>query len=140
MHKLARSPQAARGRQEDAPAGARGPSGKLDRGNRTYICSVLVLDIVDYAKKPVAEQLSAKEQLTTRLLDAISGIAANDRIVLDTGDGLAVNFLGDPEDALLVAFLLLEGFASDRAKEPGMVIRIGLNLGLVRLVRCLNNE
>ena len=140
MRKLARSPQAARGRQEDAPAGARGPSGKLDRGNRTYICSVLVLDIVDYAKKPVAEQLSAKEQLTARLSDALSGIAANDRIVLDTGDGLAVNFLGHPEDALLVALHLLQSFAADRPRDPAMEIRIGVNLGPVRLVRGVNSE
>jgi len=140
MRKLARSPQAARGRREDAPAGARGPSSKLDRVNRTYICSVLVLDIVDYAKKPVAEQLSTKEQLTTRLSDALSGIAANDRIVLDTGDGLAVNFLGNAEDALFVALHLLQGLASARPQEPAMEIRIGLNLGPVRLVRGVNGE
>ena len=140
MRKLARSLQAARGRQDDAPAGTRGPSGKLDRGNRTYICSVLVLDIVDYAKKPVAEQLSAKEQLTARLSEAISGIAANDRIVLDTGDGLAVNFLGDPEDALLVALHLLQGLSSAPPPEPGMDVRIGVNLGPVRLVRAVNGE
>src|SRR5262245_14160268 len=140
MRKLARSPQAPRGRQDDAPAVARDPSGKLDRSHRTYICSVLVLDIVDYAKKPVAEQLSTKEQLTTRLSEAISGIAANDRIVLDTGDGLAVNFLGDPEDALLVALHLLQGFASAGQPESGKQIRIGLNLGPVRLVRGLNGE
>src|SRR5215813_7811708 len=139
MRKLARSPQTARGRQDDAPAGARGPSGKLDRANQTQICSVLVLDIVDFAKKPVAEQLSAKEQLATRLSDAISGIAANDRIVLDTGDGLAVNFLGDAEDALLVALHLLQGFASAPTR-PEMEIRIGVNLGPVRLVRGVNGE
>lgn len=140
MHKLARSSQAPRGRQDDAPAGGRRPSGKLDRANRAHICSVLVLDIVDYAKKPVAEQLRAKDQLNTRLSDAISSIAANDRIVLDTGDGLAVNFLGDPEDALLVALHLLQGFAAAGPRDPAMEIRIGVNLGPVRLVRGVNGE
>ena len=140
MRKLARSPQAPRERQEGAPTAARGPSGKLDRANRTQVCSVVVLDIVDYAKKPVAEQLGAKEQLTTRLSEAISGIAASDRIVLDTGDGLAVNFLGDPEDALLVALRLLQGFASAPSREPAIEIRIGVNLGPVRLVRGVNGE
>ena len=30
------------------------------RGNRTFICSVVFLDIVEYSRKPVAEQIQLK--------------------------------------------------------------------------------
>ena len=31
--------------------------------NRTFICSVVFLDMVEYSKKPVAEQIQLKERL-----------------------------------------------------------------------------
>src|SRR5215208_5900507 len=71
--------------------------------NRTLICSVLFLDIVEYSRKPVTEQIALKERLNALLSEALRGVAINDRIILDTGDGAAVSFIGDPEDALFVA-------------------------------------
>jgi class 3 adenylate cyclase len=104
------------------------------------ICSVLFLDIVEYSKKPVSEQLKIKEQFNAQISEAIRDIAVNDRIILDTGDGVAVNFLGDPEDALLVAMNLSQGFASAPEREPGVEVRIGVNLGPVRLLRDINGQ
>ena len=31
-----------------------------ERANRTFICSVLFLDIAEYSKKPVSEQIQLK--------------------------------------------------------------------------------
>jgi class 3 adenylate cyclase len=114
--------------------------GMLDRANRTFICTVLFLDIVEYSKKPVSEQLKIKEQFNTLISAAIEDIAVNDRIILDTGDGVAVNFLGDPEDALFVAMNLARAFASVSEGEPRVDVRIGINLGPVRLVRDINGQ
>lgn len=111
-----------------------------ERANRTFICSVLFLDIAEYSKKPVSEQIQLKDQFNSLIAAAIRDIAPNDRIILDTGDGVAVNFLGDPEDALFVAMSLREAFAPKADEPPRVPARIGINLGPVRLVRDLNGQ
>ena len=103
MQKLLRSRRADPGRNRDA-TGTRVAqlAGAPDRTNRTFVCAVLFLDIVDYSKKPVSEQLKIKERFTARIAEAIEDISVDHRIILDTGDGVAINFLDDPEDALFV--------------------------------------
>jgi len=111
-----------------------------ERANRTFICSVLFLDIAEYSKKPVSEQIQLKDQFNALIAESIRDIAPNDRIILDTGDGVAINFLGDPEDALFVAMSLRESFAPRPNEPPRLPARIGVNLGPVRLVRDLNGQ
>jgi hypothetical protein len=111
-----------------------------ERANRTFICSVLFLDIAEYSKKPVSEQIQLKDRFNALIAESIRDIAPNDRIILDTGDGVAVNFLGDPEDALFVAMSLREAFAPQASLPPRLPARIGINLGPVRLVRDLNSQ
>jgi PEGA domain len=111
-----------------------------ERANRTFICSVLFLDIVEYSKRPVSEQIQLKDRFNALIAEAIRDIAPDDRIILDTGDGVAVNFLGDPEDALFVAMSLREAFAPMSDAPPTLPARIGINLGPVRLVRDLNGQ
>ncbi len=110
-----------------------------ERANRTFICSVLFLDIAEYSRKPVSEQIQLKDRFNALIAESIRDIVPNDRIILDTGDGVAINFLGDPEDALFVAMSLRESFAP-KAGPPSLPARIGINLGPVRLVRDLNNQ
>src|SRR5215510_10972777 len=110
-------------------------SSTLNRADRTFMCTVLFIDIVEYSKKPVSQQLRVKELFNARLSDALREIAVNDRIILDTGDGAAINFLGDPEDALFVAISLAQAFALPaEGANPSVEVRIGINLGPVRLV------
>jgi len=111
-----------------------------ERASRTFICSVLFLDIVGYSRKPVAEQIRLKDRFNGLIASAIREISPADRIILDTGDGVAVSFLGDPEDALFVAMNLRDAFAPSADKPPEVPARIGLNLGPVRLVRDLNGR
>src|ERR1700704_718063 len=111
-----------------------------ERANRTVICSVLFLDIAEYSKKPVSEQIQLKDRFNSLIAESIRDIAPNDRIILDTGDGVAINFLGDPEDALFVAMTLRESFAPQTGTRPALPARIGINLGPVRLVRDLNSQ
>jgi len=110
--------------------------------NRTLLCSVLFLDIVGYTQYTVAEQIALKERFNAVLTDAIAGVATDDRIILDTGDGAAVSFLGDPEDTLFVGMSLRDAVASLEATggSPQLKIRVGVNLGPVRLVKDINGQ
>jgi class 3 adenylate cyclase len=112
-----------------------------DLQNRTLICSVLFIDIVEYSRKPVVEQIELKDRFNALISEALRGVAVNDRIILDTGDGAAISFIGDPEDALFVA----TGLRDDIAAHPEnadveLSTRMGINLGPVRLVRDINGQ
>ena len=108
--------------------------------NRTFICSVVFLDVVEYSRKPVAEQIFFKERLNSLLTEALANVAPNDRIILDTGDGAALSFLGDPEDALYVSLSLREALQKPQPPGPELKIRLGINLGPVRLVKDINGQ
>ena len=109
-----------------------------DSVNRTLVLSVVAVDLVGYSRKSVAEQMSLKDGFNQALLQAIRDISIDDRIILDTGDGVAMGFLGDPEDALYVAMFMHDAINRDSTGSPsgGMdsnAIRIGVNLGPVKL-------
>ncbi len=112
----------------------------LERASRTFICSVLFLDIVEYSRKPVAEQVELKDRFNRLITSAIEEIPSADRIVLDTGDGVAISFLGDPEDALFVAMSLRDVFGPEPDQPPDVPARIGINLGPVRMVKDVNGQ
>jgi len=104
-----------------------------ESSGRTVVCSVLFLDIVEYSKKSVAEQARLKQRSNELLSDALESVASRDRVILDTGDGAAIAFLGDPEDALFVALAI-------RDNGSDLPIRMGINLGPARLVKDLNDQ
>ena len=109
--------------------------------NRTLICSVLFIDIVEYSRKPVVEQIALKDRFNALLSSALRDVAVNDRIILDTGDGAAISFIGDPEDALFVAADLRDVIAKEsEAIDLELGTRMGVNLGPVRLVRDINGQ
>jgi len=118
----------------------------LDQANRTFICSVVFIDLVGYSKKPVTEQIRLKTSLTNNLSEAIKDIPVNDRIILDTGDGAAISFLGDPEDALFVTLqlremMLGEAMTATQVEASGEdAVRMGINLGPVKLVKDINGH
>lgn len=104
----------------------------MESSGRTLVCSVLFLDIVEYSKKSVAEQLSLKKSFNAVLSRALEAVATRDRVIVDTGDGAAIAFLGDPEDALFAALAFRE--------NADLPVRIGMNLGPVRLVKDINGQ
>jgi hypothetical protein len=98
---------------------------------RTLVCSILFLDIVDYSKRDVGEQVRLKNIFNLVMTSALGHVEPDERLVVDTGDGAAITFLGDPERALYVA---LEVF--DNVGE--LPVRMGINLGPVSLMKDLN--
>ncbi len=110
----------------------------IEQPSRTLVCSIVFLDIVEYSMKSVSEQMLLKQAFNKLLSSALENVVARDRVVLDTGDGAAITFLGDPEDALFVAMSLR---AAARAEATGAIaIRIGINLGPVRVVKDINGQ
>lgn len=134
----------------------------LDQGNRTFIGSVVFVDIVGYSKKSVSEQIVFKDRFTELLSDSLTDIPPEQRLILDTGDGAALSFLGDPEDALFVSMNLrdmvnradaaagnpqpsgieaVDAISADTSgASGGLPLRIGINLGPVKLVRDINGH
>ena len=128
----------------------------LDQGNRTFIGSVVFVDIVGYTKRSVSEQITLKDRFTSILADSLKDIALEQRIILDTGDGAAMSFLGDPEDALFVGMHMRDilqrtyadlGLPENAAQEDidigpqgALSVRIGINLGPVKLLRDINGH
>src|SRR5258708_17977186 len=105
---------------------------------RTLVCSVMFLDIVDYSKRSVGDQQHMKQTFTELLARALEPVPPRDFIVLDTGDGAAIAFLGDPEDALSAGIAVRKSIAS---LPPEMLsARMGINLGPVRLVWDINAQ
>src|SRR5688572_9484693 len=97
------------------------------------VCSVLFVDIVGYSRFTVAEQMELKRVCNDLIADALGPLGPSDRIISDAGDGAAVTFLGAPENALFVGLRTRDG-ADD------LPIRMGVNLGPVRITQDLNNQ
>jgi class 3 adenylate cyclase len=108
----------------------------LGSGNR--ICTVVFADIVQYSEESVSRQVEMKVAFGEILATALEHTPAADRIVLDTGDGAALCFLGDPEDALFTANSLRTGVVE--SPEHGLRLRLGINLGPVRVVSDINGH
>ena len=104
----------------------------MENSGRTLVCSVLFLDIVEYSKNSVDDQIKLKQSFNRTLSKALETVAARDRVILDTGDGAAIAFLGDPEDALFVALAIRD--------NTDLPVRMGVNLGPVRLVKDINGQ
>ena len=106
--------------------------------SRTLVCTVLFVDIVGYSQKPVSQQVAMKAHVNQLIADALAHVASTERILLDTGDGAALCFLGDPEDAMFAANSLRGAVLA--TPGPEVQLRLGINLGPVRLVKDVNGN
>jgi class 3 adenylate cyclase len=101
--------------------------------SRTLISSVLFLDIAGYSKFGVTDQIRLKQSFNELLSSALADLDARERVVIDTGDGAAVAFLGDPERALFAALAVF-----DNVRQ--LPVRMGINLGPVHVSRDINGQ
>jgi len=109
--------------------------------NRTWLCTVVFLDMAEYSKQSVAQQMAMKRRFNAQLAEAIAHVAVRDRIVLDTGDGAAICFMGDPEEALLVGLRLFHAFRDESKSELlPMLVRIGIHIGPLKIMKDLNGQ
>lgn len=111
------------------------------RLNRTWLCSVLFSDLVNYSSQSVETQSDWKSFFNRSVANAIRSVVPEDRVIIDTGDGAAICFLGDPESAVLCSLAILNDFKEreqDGVNPPR--IRLGVHLGPVKLVQDLNGN
>jgi class 3 adenylate cyclase len=111
--------------------------GRAAPGHRTFIATVVFIDIVGYSERPVAQQVQIKTRLNGMIAAVLEHVPVSDRMMLDTGDGAALCFLGDPEDAVFAASNLR---SNTLGGGPELALRIGINLGPVRVVKDVNGQ
>jgi TonB family protein len=112
--------------------------------SRTFIGSVLAVDLVGYSKRTVDEQINTKEAFNHLLVQALAQVRPEERIILDTGDGAAIAFLGDPDVCLAVGLELRDRLMEEAEKLGARAgegpVRIGMNLGSLKVTMDLNGR
>jgi hypothetical protein len=102
---------------------------------------VVFLDIIQYSLQSLEVQSQWKQRFNQFLAEAIKECPESDRVILDTGDGAAICFLGDPETAMFCALRLVSAVAQDKNQHPSSLrVRAGINLGSVKLVKDINGN
>lgn len=133
------------GAGNDSPKGPAAHVSAAPAGERTLICSVVFADLVEHTRKPVEAQAASKRRFNAHLAESLAGIAAAERILLDTGDGAAIGFLADPEDALYAAIAIRGGMDASGADDAAAdhirdALRIGINIGPVKRLYDVNGH
>ena len=109
--------------------------------SRTWIASTLFLDIVGYTKFPVNHQVEVKNHFLKLISLHSEKLLNSESIHLDTGDGMALCYIGDPEAIYPVANKLYDAFSEGDAEfELEYTVRLGLNLGPIKLVDDINGK
>ena len=112
--------------------------------SRTFIGSVVCVDLVGYSKRTTAQQSTIKAEFNRLLSHVLRPIRPEDRIILDTGDGVAVTFLGDPDNCLSMGLEMrdvLNSAGTRLGAAPGEgPVRIGINLGPLKVALDLNGR
>ncbi len=112
-----------------------------DKLNKTTICAIAAIEIVDFSKKNDAEQINSKYSLNQLVNAALKEYARYDRILLDKGDGVVMAYLATPEDMLAIMVDIRQQIMQHNAQ--GLVpifVRIGIHLGAVRVVHDVNEQ
>jgi|APFre7841882724_1041349.scaffolds.fasta_scaffold18889_3 class 3 adenylate cyclase len=109
------------------------------KANKTSICSIVSIDIIDFSKKTDAEQLEVKNRLNNLINHAVVDIAQDDRTILDIGDGSVIVCNGPLEDALedalFISLTIRDEILKDNSQSSApLYMRFGINLGPVRVL------
>jgi serine/threonine protein kinase len=114
------------------------PQAQSDSLRKNVLGTIMFLDLVAYSTYSMEQQVAVKARFNELITKALKGVVESSRIVIDTGDGAAVCFLGDPEEALQSALLLRSLLVQKYGQS--LSVRIGLHLGPIRMVFDINNR
>ncbi|MES2945626.1 MAG: protein kinase, partial [Pseudomonadota bacterium] len=114
------------------------PHNQAETLRKNVLGTIMFLDLVAYSTFSMEQQVAVKARFNELITKALKGVLESSRIVIDTGDGAAVCFLGDPEEALQSA-LLMRGLLLQKYGQA-LSMRIGLHLGPMRMVFDINNR
>src|SRR5271169_871979 len=102
------------------------------QGNRTFVGTVVFLDLGEAASASPAPELH--QRVRDVVSRTVGHLADTERLLLDTGQGAVLCFPGDPEDAVFVAIGIRDSLQQEVANFPDLKVRLGVNLGPVRVV------
>jgi hypothetical protein len=108
--------------------------------DRTWLATTLFLDIVGYSKLSVEQQVEVKRHFLSRISAHTRDVDDAESVRLDTGDGLAYCYLGDPIAMYPVSHGMRDDFAQGSDATIDYQVRMGINIGPVRLVEGANGE
>ena len=114
------------------------PTNAAEAMRKNVMGTIMFLDLVAYSTLSVNQQVVVKALFNELIGKAIGGVNESSRIVLDTGDGAAICFLGDPEEALQSALLMRDLLLQKYGQRLSM--RVGLHLGPIRMMMDINNR
>ena len=109
-----------------------------DKANKATICSVVTLEIIDFAKKTEADQVDIKNQLNSLIERAAVDIPQDDRVVVEEALGVVIVCNGPMEDALEDALFISLTVRDEILKNNAQslkpwYVQFGINLGNARL-------
>ncbi|MEP6790986.1 MAG: protein kinase, partial [Ramlibacter sp.] len=122
----------------DGPSIPGRPSAPSGAVRKNLLCTIMFLDLVGYSIRSVDDQVAIKKLFNELIGKALKGVPDDTRISIDTGDGAAICFMGDPEEALQSA-LLLRDLLGQRYGHV-LSVRIGLHMGPVRVIADINDR
>jgi len=114
------------------------PLNSAENLRKNVLGTIMFLDLVSYSTYSVDQQVAVKSLFNELITKAIGGVNESSRIMIDTGDGAAICFLGDPEEALQSALLLRDLLTQKYGRK--LSLRAGLHLGPIRMVFDINNR
>ena len=111
-----------------------------DKMNKTSIFSIIALDIIDYSKKTIAEQVEIKNLFNGFIQHAVIDIPQDDRLIVDTISGVAIACSGPLEDALEDALFISITIRDEILKHniqgsTPLYVQFAIHLGAVRVVK-----
>lgn len=110
------------------------PLGLSGAEARTFIAAVLFADVAVASGDDVA-RTDGRTRLVRMLTQAVAPVPPTTRLAVNTKEGCAVCYVGDPEDALRAAAHL-----GDAAAGAGLGVQMGINLGPVRVAPDANGR
>jgi serine/threonine protein kinase len=105
---------------------------------KNLLCTIMFLDLIGYSVRSVDDQVALKRLFNELIGKALKGVDESSRIAIDTGDGAAICFLGDPEEALHSAMLLRDLLGQRYGSH--LSVRVGLHMGPVRVISDINER
>lgn len=121
-----------------APGAADAAQNSSATSRRNVVCSIMFLDLVGYSVRSVDDQVALKRLFNEMMGKALKAVPEDTRIAIDTGDGAAICFMGDPEEALHSAMLLRDLLGQRYGSL--LSLRIGLHMGPIRVIPDINGR
>lgn len=112
-----------------------------DKINKTSICSILFLDIIDYSKKSDSEKIDIKNRLNRLINHSLKDLEPEECIILDAGGGTAIAYMGSPKDVMVISLNIRDKILkSNILSSMPMNVRFGIDLGPVCVERDINGN